>query len=149
MAPLTQQEVDALMDELKPLTTSEEMRTKLGMKVYDALFNAKPDYIPLFSKLQGLDNSNVRQSEGIKYYGRTYVEDLLKFIHAAANEAEYQKLIDTNAEQHKTRKVNKEQFLSGEPVFIQVFNEVLKQSNNAQSMEKLFKDMIPAIANKI
>ncbi|THD25869.1 Myoglobin 2 [Fasciola hepatica] len=111
MAPLTQQDVDALMDELKPLTTSEELRTQLGMKVYDALFNAKPDYIQLFSKLQGLDNSNVRQSEGFKYYGRTYVEDLLKFIHAAANEAEYQKLIGTSAEQHKTRKVNKEQFL--------------------------------------
>ncbi|TPP61472.1 Myoglobin [Fasciola gigantica] len=125
MAPLTQQEVDALMDELKPLTTSEEMRVKLGMKVYDA------------------------QSEGIKYYGRTYVEDLLKFIHAAANEAEYRKLIDCSAMQHKTRKVNKEQFLSGQPVFIQVFKEVLKQGHNAQSMEKLFKDMIPAIANKI
>ncbi|THD25870.1 hypothetical protein D915_003343 [Fasciola hepatica] len=70
-------------------------------------------------------------------------------MRCAANEAEYRKLIDESGAQHKTRKVNKEQFLSGEPVFTQVFKEVLKQGHNAQSMEKLFKDMIPAIANKI
>ncbi|KAA0193474.1 Globin-3 [Fasciolopsis buskii] len=149
MAPLTKEEVDALLTELDPLTSDEEKRTTLGLKVYDALFNAKPDYIPLFSKLQGFDNSNVRQSEGIKYYGRTFVDDLLKFIKAAATEAEYENLINESASQHKLRNVNKEQFLSGEDVFISAFKQILKQGQNAASMEKFFKDMIPKVAHKI
>ncbi|KAA0193472.1 Globin-3 [Fasciolopsis buskii] len=149
MAPLTQQEVDALIAELNPLISDEEKRTALGLKVYDALFSAKPEYMPLFSKLQGLNISNYKQSEGIKYYGRTLVDDLVKFVQAGAQDAEYQKLIDDSIAQHRKRNVNKEQFLSGEAVFINAFKALLQQGNNAESMEKLFKNMIPAIANRI
>ncbi|VDP67587.1 unnamed protein product [Echinostoma caproni] len=117
MAPLTQAEVDSVMQELGPMTADAEKRTELGLKVYKALFNAKPDYITLFTKLQGLTKDNVMQSDGIKYYGRTYVEDLVKFIQAAAKDPELQALIETSIQQHKQRNVNKEQFLMA-PVFL-------------------------------
>lgn len=77
----------------------------------NSLFSAKPEYMPLFSKLQGLNISNYKQSEGIKYYGRTLVDDLVKFVQAGAQDAEYQKLIDDSIAQHRKRNVNKEQFL--------------------------------------
>nr|P56532.2 RecName: Full=Globin; AltName: Full=Myoglobin [Dicrocoelium dendriticum] len=95
MAPLTAAEVSSLLAELGPHAETQEKKEALGVSAYRALFGAKPEYINLFSKLQGLTIDNVF----IKYYGGTLVT---------------------------TRNVNKQQFLSGEPIFVDFFKKMQK-----------------------
>ncbi|KAA3680141.1 uncharacterized protein DEA37_0008335 [Paragonimus westermani] len=149
MAPLTQAEVDGVVSELNPFLASDAKKVELGLGVYKTLLTAKPEYIQLFSKLQGLTVDNVFQSEGLKYYARTLVEDLVKMLTVAAKDDELQKVLVSSGHQHTTRKVTKQQFLSGEPIFIDFFNKTLSKPENKAAMEKFLKHAFPVIANNI
>ncbi|KAF5405739.1 Myoglobin [Paragonimus heterotremus] len=149
MAPLTQTEVDGIMSELSPFLASDAKKVELGLGAYKALLTAKPEYIPLFSKLQGLTIDNVFQSEGIKYYARTLVEDLVKMLKTAAKDDELQKVLVQSGHQHTSRKVTKQQFMNGEPIFIDYFNKTLSKPENKAAMEKFLKHSFPVIANNI
>ncbi|KAF7261778.1 hypothetical protein EG68_01358 [Paragonimus skrjabini miyazakii] len=149
MAPLTQAEVDGVVTELGPFLTSEDKKIDLGLGAYRALLCAKPEYIQMFTKLQGLTVDNVFQSEGIKYYAKTLVEDLVKMLMAAAQDDEMQKVLVHSGHQHTSRKVNKQQFMSGESIFIDYFNGTLCKPENKTAMEKFLKHAFPVIANNI
>ncbi|KAA3680140.1 uncharacterized protein DEA37_0008336 [Paragonimus westermani] len=146
MAVLTQGEVDSLVAELGPRLENLE---EFGMSIYKELFTAHPEYITLFSKLQGLTLDNVMQSEGIKYYGRTLATELKLIVTNAANASELEAILVKNSKDHSTRNVTSDQFLSGEPVFVKYFNELLTKDENKAAMEKLLKHAMPAIASKI
>lgn len=87
------------------------VRRELNALDQHRLFTAKPEYIVLFSRLQDLDITTIKKSEGIKYYGRTFVEYLLRFIEAAANDECYQNLIEESAAEHRTMILTKKQYL--------------------------------------
>lgn len=76
-----------------------------------SFLKAKPEYICKFSRLQGLDVSNFAQSEGLKYYARTFVAALVPIIKAAANKCELDKLCMDEANVHRNRQVNEQIFL--------------------------------------
>lgn len=65
----------------------------------------------MFSRLQGQNAGTFKGTEGHKYYGRTLITDLLRFVNAGANDGDFKKLIDESAQQHQLRNVNKQQFL--------------------------------------
>ncbi|KAF6768145.1 hypothetical protein AHF37_09132 [Paragonimus kellicotti] len=149
MAPLTQAEVDGVVAELNPFLTSDDKKIELGLGAYRALLCAKPEYIQMFTKLQGLTVDNVFQSEGIKYYAKTLVEDLVKMLMSASQDDEIQKLLIHSGNQHTSRKVNKQQFMSGESIFIDYFNKTLRKPENKAAMEKFLKHSFPVIADNI
>ncbi|CAH8662843.1 unnamed protein product [Dicrocoelium dendriticum] len=149
MAPLTAAEVSSLLAELGPHAETQEKKEALGVSAYRALFGAKPEYINLFSKLQGLTIDNVFDSSGIKYYGATLVDEFVKIVQAAADDAALSKVLEDNGKAHTTRNVNKEQFLSGEPVFVDFFKKTLSNAQNVESMEKLLHHIFPIIAGHL
>ncbi|KAA3680143.1 uncharacterized protein DEA37_0008340 [Paragonimus westermani] len=149
MTPLTQTEVDGVVAELSPFLASDVKKLELGLGAYKALFKAKPEYIQLFSKLQGLNIDNVFQSEGIKYYAGTLVAELVKTFTVAAKEEELRKALLHTAQQHTSRNLNKQQLMSGEPIFIEFFNKTLSKPENKAAMEKFLKHAFSAIASHI
>ncbi|KAF5405737.1 Myoglobin 1 [Paragonimus heterotremus] len=149
MAPLTQAEVDGVVAELSPFLVSDAKKVELGLGAYKALFKAKPEYIQLFSKLQGLNTDNVFQSDGIKYYAGTLVAELVRTFTVAAKEEELNKALIQTGQQHTSRNVNKQQLISGEPIFIDFFNKTLCKPENKAAMEKFLKHAFPAIASHI
>ncbi|TGZ73100.1 hypothetical protein CRM22_001708 [Opisthorchis felineus] len=111
MAPLTKDEVDVLLAELNPLVSTSEQKIEFGKAIYMALFTAYPEYIGLFSKMQGLTKDNVEASEGIKYYGRTLTDSILEILQGASDDGELDALLEKNGKEHVTRNVTKQQFL--------------------------------------
>ncbi|KAF8568373.1 hypothetical protein P879_01080 [Paragonimus westermani] len=142
-------EVDGVVAELGPFLASDIKKVELGLGAYKALFKAKPEYIQLFSKLQGLNIDNVFQSDGIKYYAGTLVAELVRTFTVAAKEEELHKALIHTAQQHTSRNVNKQQLMSGEPIFIDFFNKTLSKPENKATMEKFLKHAFPAIASHI
>ncbi|OON14669.1 globin [Opisthorchis viverrini] len=149
MAPLTKDEVDAILEELNPSVSTGEQRTEFGKAIFMALFTAHPEYIGLFTKMEGLTKDNVEASEGIKYYGRTFTDSILEMLQSASDDGELEAVLEKSGKEHTTRNVTKQQFLSAEPVFIEHFKGVLTKEANKQSMEKFFKHIIPKIANHL
>ncbi|CAH8662925.1 unnamed protein product [Dicrocoelium dendriticum] len=147
MPPLTKAEVDSLLAELGPQVNTEADKIALGVQAYRKFLTAYPQYIALFSRLQGLDINNVFQSDGIKYYGRTFVDDIVKFVQAAADDAQFKKALEDNGKAHTTRNVTKDQFMSGEPIFIDFFKSALKKPENQAAVEKLLKAIFPTVAS--
>ncbi|CAH8662854.1 unnamed protein product [Dicrocoelium dendriticum] len=147
MAPLRKTQVDSLLDELGPHVNTDQGKVSLGVQAYTKLFTAYPQHINLFSRLQGLDITNVVQSEGIKYYGRTLIDDIVKMVKAAADDAQFKKAVEENGENHVTRNVTKDQFMSGESIFIEFFKSVLNKPENKDAIEKLLKIIFSTASN--
>ncbi|CAH8874335.1 unnamed protein product [Trichobilharzia szidati] len=149
MTGVTQSQVDRLISELGPHVDTEEHRVGLGLKVYGWFLKAKPEYIPKFSRLQGLDESNFAQSEGIKYYARTLIDALVPILQAAANKNELDKLCLNEAVLHRTRQVSEETFKNSLPIFLDIFDYYLEDPENKETMRKILKYVFPAIGTQI
>ncbi|CAH8662873.1 unnamed protein product [Dicrocoelium dendriticum] len=139
MAPLTKAQVDNLLDELRPHVNTDQGKVSLGIQAYRKFFTAYPQHINLFSRLQGLDVTNVFQSEGIKHYARALIDGIVKIVNSAAEDAQFKNAVEANAVLHATRNVTKNQFMSAEPFFIEGFKSVLTKQENKDAMEKLMK----------
>ncbi|CAL8087863.1 unnamed protein product [Calicophoron daubneyi] len=146
---LTKEELDKLLAELKPHVDTPEHRLATGLAAYTALFKAHPEYISHFSRLQGLNASNVMQSEGIKHYATTLIDATVNLLSAAANGKELEGVTKKYGQDHVTRQVNQAEFMSGLPVFISVFQSLLHDSGNKASVEKFLKHIFPAISAEI
>ncbi|CAH8669096.1 unnamed protein product [Heterobilharzia americana] len=149
MAEVTQRQVDRLVDELGPHLDTEEHRVWLGSKVYEWFLKARPEYICKFSRLQGLDESNVAQSEGIKYYAKTLVDALVPIVLAAANKSELDKLCLNEAVYHRTRQVTEETFKDSLPVFLDIFDYYLEDSENKETMKRILSYVFSSIGSQI
>nr|CAX75468.1 Globin-3 [Schistosoma japonicum] len=149
MAAVTQSQVDHLITELEPHVDTEAHKLELGLKVYECFLKDRPEYICKFSRLQGLDASNVAQSEGIKYYARTFVAAFVPMIQAAANKCELDKLCLEEAILHRTRPVDEKIFQDSLPIFIKIFNNLIKNQQNKETMSKILTYTFTMIGSQI
>ncbi|KAK4474294.1 hypothetical protein MN116_000381, partial [Schistosoma mekongi] len=149
MAAVTQSQVDHLLTELGPHVDTEARQVELGLKVYECFLKAKPEYISKFSRLQGLDVSNFAQSEGIKYYARTFVAAFVPMVQAAANKCELDKLCLEEAILHRTRQVDEKTFQDSLPIFIEIFNNHIKDPQNKETMSKILTYVFTMIGSHI
>ncbi|CAL8087857.1 unnamed protein product [Calicophoron daubneyi] len=143
---LTSAEKDNLLKELTPHVDTDEKKLQAGLGAYTKLLTAHPEYISHFTKLEGLTLDNVFQSEAIKYYATKLVDSLVAMLTASADEVELKKLLDQSANYHTNRNVNKEEFMSGESIFIDYFQEILQDTENKAAIEKFFKHVFPSVA---
>ena len=58
-----------------------------------------------------MTKQDVSSSQGILYYGRTLVEEVLRGILVAANDSELHAWVEKNGQSHTTRRVTKDEFL--------------------------------------
>ncbi|CAH8677927.1 unnamed protein product [Schistosoma rodhaini] len=149
MTAVTQSQIDHLITELEPQVDTEAHQEELGLKVYECFLKARPEYICKFSRLQGLDVSNFAQTEGLKYYARTFVSALLPIIKAAANKCELDKLCLNEAVVHRNRQVNEQIFLDSMPIFIDFFNNYINDQQNKETMSKILTYVFKTIGSQI
>ncbi|THD25867.1 Myoglobin 2 [Fasciola hepatica] len=149
MAVLTQTQIDSILADLAHHTDTTEHITEMGVSIYKTLFAAHPEYISYFSKLQGLTKDNVGQSEGIRYYGRTLGEELIRLLKAASNPSVLEERIVQGAKDHKARPVTKDQFTGAAPIFIKFFQGLLKKQEDKDAIEKFLLHVMQAIAAKM
>lgn len=75
-----------------------------------SLFTVHPEYIARFTRLQGLNLSNVMDSEGMVHYARTLIEKLVNMIKAGADDVQLKTLTDISGKAHQPRNVTKAEF---------------------------------------
>ncbi|CAL8087860.1 unnamed protein product [Calicophoron daubneyi] len=142
---LSKVELENLMTELKPHVETQDKKLATGLAAYTALFKAHPEYISHFSRLQGLDASNVMKSEGIKHYATTLVEAVVKMLDEAADKNKLDAVTKKYGQDHVTRQVTKTEFMNGLPIFISVFQGLVSEPKNKESLKKfldyIFKEM--------
>ncbi|CAH8662783.1 unnamed protein product [Dicrocoelium dendriticum] len=147
MAPVTQEEVDRLMDELDANLDDEAKREALGVKAYTELFTALPQHIDLFSRLRGLDAAQAIQSEDIKYYGLQACDGVLKVFRAAADDKKLSEILEQLGNSHVGWKVTRADFLSTAPGFTRFFKAIPQITENKATMEKIMTHYINVVGN--
>ncbi|CAL8087832.1 unnamed protein product [Calicophoron daubneyi] len=146
---LTKHEQDILLKELGPHVDTPEHILKTGLAAYHALFTAYPQYISHFSRLEGHTIDNVMQSDGIEHYARTLVEAIAHMLKEASNDAEIKKVAAQYGKDHTTRKVTKDEFMTGEPIFTKFFQSLVKDAEGKTAVEKFLKHIFPMMAAEI
>ncbi|GAA32735.1 Globin-3 [Clonorchis sinensis] len=149
MAPLTESQIAGIHEELLPHICSDEAKTSFGVGAYKAFLGAHPEYIQHFSKLNGLTIDNVFESEGIKYYGRTLVDEIVKMLTAGADDEKLQQLLHDSGKAHTARNIDNAKFMSGLPVFVDYFNRSLTVPENQIAMEAFLNHVFPNISKDL
>nr|P80721.2 RecName: Full=Globin-3; AltName: Full=Myoglobin [Paramphistomum epiclitum] len=146
---LTKHEQDILLKELGPHVDTPAHIVETGLGAYHALFTAHPQYIIHFSRLEGHTIENVMQSEGIKHYARTLTEAIVHMLKEISNDAEVKKIAAQYGKDHTSRKVTKDEFMSGEPIFTKYFQNLVKDAEGKAAVEKFLKHVFPMMAAEI
>ncbi|OON21293.1 globin [Opisthorchis viverrini] len=178
MAPLTQSQIAGIHKELLPILSNDEAKTSFGVGAYKAFLGAHPEYIQYFSKLNGLTIDNVFESEGIKYYGRTLVDEIVKMLTAGADDEKLKQVLHDSGKAHTARNIDNATFMvsklfmflkrvsemrlarglygpfpifaqSGLPVFVDYFNKSLTVPENQTAMEAFLNHVFPNISKDL
>ncbi|CAL8087851.1 unnamed protein product [Calicophoron daubneyi] len=146
---LTKNEQENFLKEWTPYADTKEHIVSTGLGAYNKLFHAHPEYIQYFSRLEGLTIDNVMQSEGVKHYAETLVRAITQMAKVATDEKELKKYMAQYGKDHAEKELSRAEFMTGEPIFTQYFQSLLKEEQNKKTLAKLLRHVFPPMCAEI